>query len=52
MASRSAGFSSRFIGMSTEPRFDTIVQAFNCPAPDFPGSGDKLIGKTTGPAEI
>src|SRR5436190_22583380 len=37
-ASCSVGFSSRFIGISTEPRFDTIVQPFNCAAADFPGS--------------
>jgi hypothetical protein len=29
--------------MSTEPRFDPIVQPFNCPAADFPGSAGKII---------
>src|SRR5205814_6600943 len=41
-ASCSVGFSSRFIGISTEPWFDPIVQPFNCAGADFPGFAGKI----------
>src|SRR5688572_14391727 len=41
-SSCSVGFSSRFIGIATEPRFDTIVQPFNCAAADFPEFAGKI----------
>src|SRR3954468_10194676 len=48
-ASCSVGFSSRFIGISTEPRFDPIVQPFNSAAAQLNGW---TIGSKRGSVEI